>query len=45
MIMITTVLAPILLGKSFKNATLEDEMEQAETEDTPAPDYMPTYPL
>ena len=45
MIMLTTVLAPILLRKAFENESPEEVSSQTETEDTSAPDYMPTYPL
>ena len=45
MIMITTILAPILLRKAFENEPPEEASSQTETEDTSAPDYMPTYPL
>ena len=43
MIMITTIIAPILLRKSYENEPPEEEI-QDET-DTSAPDYIPTYPL
>lgn len=43
MIMITTIIAPILLRKSYENEPPEEEL-QDET-DTSAPDYIPTYPL
>jgi Kef-type K+ transport system membrane component KefB len=42
MIMVTTFIAPLLLRKSFDN---DSEEELTSTEDTSAPDYMPTYPL
>ncbi len=45
MIMITTVLAPILLKRSYeKEDDIEEEENKSET-DTTAPDYIPTYPL
>jgi Kef-type K+ transport system membrane component KefB len=43
MIMITTIIAPILLRRSYENEPPEEEL-QDET-DTSAPDYIPTYPL
>jgi Kef-type K+ transport system membrane component KefB len=43
MIMITTILAPLLLRRAYDKAQFEDEPEP--TEDTTAPDYIPTYPL
>jgi Kef-type K+ transport system membrane component KefB len=43
MIMITTILAPLLLRRDYDNAPPEEEPES--TEDTTAPDYIPTYPL
>ena len=45
MIMITTVLAPILLRRAFDKEPPEEASSQTETEDTSAPDYIPTYPL
>jgi Kef-type K+ transport system membrane component KefB len=42
MIMVTTFIAPLLLRKSF-DSDWEDELQN--TDDTSAPDYMPTYPL
>jgi hypothetical protein len=41
--MITTIIAPILLRRSYENEPPEEEL-QDET-DTSAPDYIPTYPL
>jgi Na+:H+ antiporter len=43
MIMITTIIAPILLRRSYEKEPPEEEC-LAET-DTNAPDYIPTYPL
>jgi Kef-type K+ transport system membrane component KefB len=43
MIMITTVLAPILLRRAYEKEPFEDW--RPTTEDTNAPDYIPTYPL
>jgi Kef-type K+ transport system membrane component KefB len=43
MIMITTVLAPILLRRAFDKEPSQEAT--AQTEDTTAPDYIPTYPL
>jgi Kef-type K+ transport system membrane component KefB len=45
MIMITTVLAPILLRKSFEKEPPEEAPTKTEAEDTTAPDYMPMHPL
>jgi Kef-type K+ transport system membrane component KefB len=45
MIMITTVLAPILLRRSFDKEPSEETLTGSEAEDTNAPDYIPTYPL
>ena len=44
MIMITTILTPILLKKTYENEPTEDEAPKSEI-DTSAPDYIPTYPL
>jgi Kef-type K+ transport system membrane component KefB len=44
MIMFTTVLAPLLLQRAYKNEPTEDEAPSHEV-DTTAPDYIPTYPL
>jgi Kef-type K+ transport system membrane component KefB len=43
MIMITTVLAPILLRRSYDKEPFEEWPPT--TEDTNSPDYIPTYPL
>jgi Kef-type K+ transport system membrane component KefB len=43
MIMITTVLAPVLLRRAYDKEPPEEV--QPATEDTTAPDYIPTYPL
>jgi Kef-type K+ transport system membrane component KefB len=46
MIMITTVLAPLLLRKAFENEPQEEETtSEAGTNESDAPNYMPTYPL
>lgn len=45
MIMITTIMAPILLRRSFDKEPPEETQPQDGTEDTNAPDYIPTYPL
>jgi Kef-type K+ transport system membrane component KefB len=44
MIMITTVLAPFLLKRSYDKEPPEEETLKPEF-DTSAPDYIPTYPL
>jgi Kef-type K+ transport system membrane component KefB len=44
MIMITTILTPILLKKSYSGETSKQEDEKSEP-DKDAPDYIPTYPL
>jgi len=43
MIMITTIIAPILLRKSYENEPPEEEIQ--DDTGTNAPDYIPTYPL
>ena len=43
MIMITTVIAPILLRRSYENEPHEEE--SPDETNTTAPDYIPTYPL
>jgi Kef-type K+ transport system membrane component KefB len=44
MIMLTTIIAPLLLRKSYDNEEFEEELD-AQQVDTTAPDYIPTYPL
>ncbi len=44
MIMLTTIIAPLLLRKSYDNEEIEEELEEQQV-DTSAPDYIPTYPL
>ena len=44
MIMTTTILAPILLRKTYDKEPPEEAPSQTEPEDTSAPDYLPTYP-
>lgn len=45
MIMITTVLAPVLLKRSYEKDHEKAEEETEPEVDTTAPDYIPTYPL
>jgi Kef-type K+ transport system membrane component KefB len=45
MIMITTVLAPILLRRSYDKEPPEEAPTASGAEDENAPDYIPTYPL
>ena len=45
MIMITTVLAPILLRRSYDKEPPEEAPTESASEDTNAPDCIPTYPL
>ena len=44
MIMITTVLAPLLLRRSYEKDPFEEATTTSE-EDSCSPDYIPTYPL
>ncbi|MGD0995919.1 MAG: hypothetical protein ABR909_10405 [Candidatus Bathyarchaeia archaeon] len=43
--MMTTVLAPILLSKSFEKSQLKKRQQKQRLKIQPLPDYMPTYPL
>jgi Kef-type K+ transport system membrane component KefB len=45
MIMITTVIAPILLRRSYESELSEEEELPPDEDETSAPDYIPTYPL
>jgi Kef-type K+ transport system membrane component KefB len=45
MIMITTLIAPLLLKKSYENEPAEEDEQFLYGVDSSAPDYIPTYPL
>jgi Kef-type K+ transport system membrane component KefB len=44
MIMITTILSPIWLKRSYDKDPPIDDFDESTCEDVP-PDYIPTYPL